>query len=615
MKTRKFLSLALALVLCLGLLPTSAGAVDYTITEVTSHRYGVIYAFEEDLAPVCEGDPSPGFGKWGYIDKTGKEVIPCQYIYAAPFSEGMAAVRVEIGKDETYGFPIYKYGFIDKTGKEVIPCQYHDVGSFSGGLAAVLAVTGKDEHSNWIYKWGFIDKTGKEVVPCQYDEVENLSQGLAAIAVATGEKSESGSEIYQWSLVDATGREVIPYVCDSIGSFSEDLIAVELDGKYGFIDKTGKEVIPFKYDGVRSFSEGLAAVGITTGEKDDWGKPICKWGFIDKTGKEVAPCKYDDAYDFSEGLAQVKINDKWGYIDKTGREAVPCKYDIADNFSEGLARVGLATGEEALYGRVYKFGFVDKTGKEVVPCQYNNAGPFSEGLAAVRLDGKWGYINKAGKEVIPRKYDWAKAFGNGFAEVHLGDNAPWGSRSGIIDKTGKEVTPCIYDGEMWEISAHYAVVCMDDEWGLISINAAPTAQPSTQTVTVDGKSVEFAMYALNGGSTNYIRVRDLAALLNGTAAQFDVGWNGSVTLTGKTPYTGSTDKAPFHTEMPYTVYTSPTYVNGKAVDLNAIQIAYNGGGYTYYKLRDLAQALGFNVGWSAEKGVYVETDKPYDPNN
>ena len=28
---------------------------------------------------------------------------------------------------------------------------------------------------------------------------------------------------------------------------------------------------------------------------------------------------------------------------------------------------------------------------------------------------------------------------------------------------------------------------------------------------------------------------------------------------------------------------------------------------TYYKLRDLGQALGFHVGWSAEQGVYIET--------
>lgn len=40
-----------------------------------------------------------------------------------------------------------------------------------------------------------------------------------------------------------------------------------------------------------------------------------------------------------------------------------------------------------------------------------------------------------------------------------------------------------------------------------------------------------------------------------------------------------------------------------------------GGGYTYYQLRDLGQALNFNVSWSAEHGIYLETDKPYDANN
>ncbi len=141
------------------------------------------------------------------------------------------------------------------------------------------------------------------------------------------------------------------------------------------------------------------------------------------------------------------------------------------------------------------------------------------------------------------------------------------------------------------------------------------ASPSIQKVNVDGKIVEFAMYSPDGGRTNYIRVRDLAAILNGTAAQFEVGWNGNVALTSKTPYSGSADKAPFSADMPYTVYEKPTYVDGKSVDLDGLQILYNGGGFTYYKLRDLAEALGFNVGWSGERGIYVETNKPYDPAN
>ena len=36
-----------------------------------------------------------------------------------------------------------------------------------------------------------------------------------------------------------------------------------------------------------------------------------------------------------------------------------------------------------------------------------------------------------------------------------------------------------------------------------------------------------------------------------------------------------------------------------------------GNGYTYYKLRDLGQLLNFNVGWTAERGVFIETGKPY----
>ena len=65
-------------------------------------------------------------GKWGFIDKTGKEVTPIKYDYAVGFSEGLASVKLN-----------NKYGFIDKTGKEVIPIKYDDAYMFSEGLAEV----------------------------------------------------------------------------------------------------------------------------------------------------------------------------------------------------------------------------------------------------------------------------------------------------------------------------------------------------------------------------------------------------------------------------------------------------------------------------------------------
>ncbi len=153
------------------------------------------------------------------------------------------------------------------------------------------------------------------------------------------------------------------------------------------------------------------------------------------------------------------------------------------------------------------------------------------------------------------------------------------------------------------------------------IPASGTAYASTQSVNVDGKAVEFQMYALKdaaGNATNYIKLRDLAGILNGTAAQFNVGWDGSVTITAKTAYTpnGTEGSTPFSGDRAYQQASAPTKVNGQSKDLAAFVINDdNGGGYTYYQLRDLAQALGFNVGWSADKGVFVETGKPYDPAN
>ena len=95
--------------------------------------------FYEGLARVEDAN-----GKWGFIDKTGKVVIPCQWNVALSFSEGLAGVKDANGR----------YGFIDKTGKVVIPCQWKWADSFHEGLVLVQDDNGK---------WHKIDKTGKVV--------------------------------------------------------------------------------------------------------------------------------------------------------------------------------------------------------------------------------------------------------------------------------------------------------------------------------------------------------------------------------------------------------------------------------------------------------------------
>lgn len=333
---KKLFSLALVLALCLGL-TVPAFAAELKIVEVPAltveeyegkAEYGIGY-FNEGLAQLwVYGEAGT---KAGYIDKTGKVVIPAEYGTTDEFSEGLAAVE----KDG-------KFGFIDKTGKTVIPFQYswaeysssmfRPLESFHEGLATVL----QDG------KFGYIDKTGAEVIPRQYQTAMSFSEGLAAV-------EKDG----KWGYIDKTGKEVIPFQYDGGLSFSEGLAAVKKDGKWSFIDKAGKEVLSVPYDDVYPFSEGLAAV-----QEDG------KWGYIDKTGKLVIPCKYEGrATPFSGGFAVVynMYNDEQsanpqmrpmaGIIDKTGKEEVPPQvytengaeyillYTANSNIHDGIARL------------------------------------------------------------------------------------------------------------------------------------------------------------------------------------------------------------------------------------------------------------------------------------
>ncbi len=156
----------------------------------------------------------------------------------------------------------------------------------------------------------------------------------------------------------------------------------------------------------------------------------------------------------------------------------------------------------------------------------------------------------------------------------------------------------------------------DASSGDASIAAYMTAYASTQPVTIDGKPVSFRMYALKdagGNPTNYIKARDLASVLNGTAAQFNVKYDGSVNLLPGEEYVpnGTEMTTPYSGDRPCRKVPGDTLVNGEKTDLDAILITDdNGGGYTYYKLRDLGDALSFEVGWSMEEGVSVQTTSP-----
>ncbi len=117
--------------------------------DIECSNYPLCPTFSEGLAWVCNKE-----GKFGYIDKTGKVVIPFRYeacyddeselYYHQPcydFHEGLARIC-----DKT----TEKYGYIDREGNEVFPCQFEYAYDLCEGLALVV----RDD------QYGFIDANG-----------------------------------------------------------------------------------------------------------------------------------------------------------------------------------------------------------------------------------------------------------------------------------------------------------------------------------------------------------------------------------------------------------------------------------------------------------------------
>lgn len=129
-----------------------------------------------------------------------------------------------------------------------------------------------------------------------------------------------------------------------------------------------------------------------------------------------------------------------------------------------------------------------------------------------------------------------------------------------------------------------------------------TALVSPQKFEMDGERIDIGIY--NIGDKNYFKLRDIAALVNGSGKQFSIGWDGELgvaTLTSGEAYKVlDTDLQPGGgVNKQATESTATVVLNGEVVKL----AAYNIDGYTYYQLRDLCKALDIKVTWDSATGT------------
>jgi len=392
---KRIISIALALSLALIIIPT-ASAMGYI--EIVPPKYDDVGMFSDGMVAVRLDN------KWGYVDKSGKLVIPLEYSVAGDFHEGLAMIGTGFGET-------LRYGYINKAGEMVVSPKYWMADSFSDGLALVYIGEGGTN------KYGYIDKTGKEIVPLKYNAGVMFSEGLAVVGIGNWETG------YLYGYIDKSGNEVIPLKYQNAGGFFQGLAAVAVDDnkngiKYGYIDKSGNVVIPLKYDEADSFREGLAT--IRQGDSDTG-----KYGYINMLGEVVIAPKYETATGFFDGIAQVSVNGEFFFIDKSGKTVEPSAFD----------RLGYVTFRDPENG---KWGVVGKAGNIIVPptydfiaSMYEGSEGFYEGIAPVRVGnwstGKWGFIAINQDDPLLTASEWAReeimsAIAKGFVPLEIQNN-------------------------------------------------------------------------------------------------------------------------------------------------------------------------------------------------
>lgn len=123
-----------------------------------------------------------------------------------------------------------------------------------------------------------------------------------------------------------------------------------------------------------------------------------------------------------------------------------------------------------------------------------------------------------------------------------------------------------------------------------------SATRSVANLLVNGEKATVTGYTVN--DSNYFKVRDIAMLLRNTSCRFNVSWDGDL---GAIMIDTQTDYIPIGGELSGVVdqnmnvveNSTPIYADGRRTAITA----YNINGSSYFKIRDIADAAGFEIRW------------------
>ena len=429
-----------------------------------------------DLRPQCGGP----FQLCGYVERNGEALkIPRRFEVAHPFSEGLAAVRIEGA-----------YGFIDRTGKVVIAPRFQAVSSFTGSFAEVRLGNAS----------GIIDRSGHLVVPARFRRIIPFT-GDTFVAEPL---RENGREV-----TTRDGR---------LDSFSAATAFSDMSGAGLFHIRRGwltKQNLNF--DRFDQAERGLIWAGSENEHKDDI------WGLLKADGTWQVSPRYNHVQmlmethavvtsmpDYSLPPQERRDAIRWGAVDRDGKLTVPLKFALLHYWrgGYGYAREGRPFSSDGTE-RTVREGIVRADGS-LLANRYFDKIDIGQGnmLPRGRVGNTWYSIQPSGR-LIPDQADGQTVVQckSGLKIVRRGKDVEFlrpgdGKSIGRFDDGyfPKDDCPSSFDtrrGERWfyvleggtvlggrngyestySFSGDHAAVKVEGKWGIIDRSGAFSVKP------------------------------------------------------------------------------------------------------------------------------------------
>lgn len=379
-------------------------------------------------------------GRKGIIGTDGKQVGEIKYDYVSVFARPMYEVRLD-----------GKCGFVNKQGKEAIPCIYDSY------------VT-TDDISEWYCmrkgdKYGMVDNLNNVIIPFEYEDINYYESDGSTYNLSV--QKEYGEK---YALVDRKAEVVTPFIYDKIKLFNRGGALAYREGSYYFLSSTGKEIVPvYNEDDIKDTKYFIAVTSRNAENRSD------KVELYSYDGKLIDTYKGYQMFHFTwdDKVASIKNRDGYIMVDTLGNKI--SELNVRSVSADGILDYGLNFhNNKAVATKLGRYGVIDVKGDIIIPFNYkrldNLLGTEGESVYIIRDENfNEGLLIEGNPQPTSIEYKRLYCYSPFFIK---GEDSE--GREGIISLEGKELTPFIYD-RVVSANNYLACLKLDEKIGFFNV--------------------------------------------------------------------------------------------------------------------------------------------------